>query len=55
MGKLGACELNYWSDIDLVLFIDETSPAISEPYECVDTFSRLGAPGFGAYHAGGYA
>jgi len=41
MGKLGACELNYSSDVDLIVFIDETSPAIGEPYECVETFSRL--------------
>jgi len=41
MGKLGAGELNYSSDIDLVVFIDETSPGIGDPYECVETFSRL--------------
>lgn len=38
MGKLGARELNYSSDIDLIVFIDETRPAIGDPYECVDTF-----------------
>jgi glutamate-ammonia-ligase adenylyltransferase len=41
MGKLGAFELNYSSDIDLIVFIDEHSPAIIDPYECVETFSRL--------------
>lgn len=41
MGKLGARELNYSSDIDLIVFIDETRPAIGDSYECVDTFSRL--------------
>ncbi|SBW13476.1 bifunctional glutamine-synthetase adenylyltransferase/deadenyltransferase [Brucella sp. 10RB9215] len=41
MGKFGARELNYSSDIDLIVFIDETRPAIGDPYECVDTFSRL--------------
>lgn len=41
MGKFGARELNYSSDIDLIVFIDETRPAIGDPYECVETFSRL--------------
>ncbi|MBC2884760.1 bifunctional [glutamine synthetase] adenylyltransferase/[glutamine synthetase]-adenylyl-L-tyrosine phosphorylase [Ochrobactrum sp. CM-21-5] len=41
MGKFGAHELNYSSDIDLIVFVDETKPAIGDPYECVDTFSRL--------------
>ena len=41
MGKFGAFELNYSSDIDLIVFIDEHSPAIVDPYECVETFSRL--------------
>jgi glutamate-ammonia-ligase adenylyltransferase len=41
MGKLGAFELNYSSDIDLIVFIDEQSPAIIDPYESVETFSRL--------------
>jgi glutamate-ammonia-ligase adenylyltransferase len=41
MGKFGAFELNYSSDIDLIVFIDEHSPAIADPYECVETFSRL--------------
>lgn len=41
MGKFGAFELNYSSDIDLIVFIDEHSLAIIDPYECVETFSRL--------------
>lgn len=41
MGKFGSFELNYSSDIDLIVFIDEQSPAITDPYECVETFSRL--------------
>lgn len=41
MGKFGACELNYSSDIDLIILIDEQSPYIGESYECVETFSRL--------------
>ncbi|WP_343313919.1 bifunctional [glutamine synthetase] adenylyltransferase/[glutamine synthetase]-adenylyl-L-tyrosine phosphorylase [Brucella sp. BE17] len=41
MGKFGARELNYSSDIDLIVFIDEMRPAIGDAYECVDTFSRL--------------
>ncbi|WP_420959921.1 bifunctional [glutamine synthetase] adenylyltransferase/[glutamine synthetase]-adenylyl-L-tyrosine phosphorylase [Brucella sp. IR073] len=41
MGKLGAHELNYSSDVDLIVFIDETSDAIGDPLECVETFSRL--------------
>lgn len=41
MGKLGACELNYSSDVDLIIFIDETRPAIGDSYECVETFSRM--------------
>ena len=41
MGKFGARELNYSSDIDLIIFIDDKKPAIIDPYECVETFSRL--------------
>lgn len=41
MGKFGAKELNYSSDIDLIIFIDSERPAIIDPYECVDLFSRL--------------
>lgn len=41
MGKLGACELNYSSDVDLIIFIDETSPHIGDPFESVDVFSKM--------------
>ncbi len=41
MGKFGARELNYSSDIDLIIFIDSARPAITDPYECVDLFSRM--------------
>ncbi len=41
MGKFGAKELNYSSDIDLIVFIDSQRPAITDPYECVDLFSRM--------------
>ncbi|WP_309084154.1 bifunctional [glutamine synthetase] adenylyltransferase/[glutamine synthetase]-adenylyl-L-tyrosine phosphorylase [Chelativorans sp.] len=41
MGKLGARELNYSSDIDLIVLIDPAAPAIVEPLEAVDLFVRL--------------
>ncbi|WP_048649141.1 bifunctional [glutamine synthetase] adenylyltransferase/[glutamine synthetase]-adenylyl-L-tyrosine phosphorylase [Nitratireductor soli] len=41
MGKLGANELNFSSDIDLIVLIDPHAPAIPEPYEAVDLFVRL--------------
>jgi len=41
LGKLGAFELNYSSDIDLIAFIDETAPAIVDVSTSVDVFSRL--------------
>lgn len=41
MGKLGARELNYSSDIDLIVFIDETSSHIGDQYESVDVFSKM--------------
>ncbi|MCZ2203842.1 bifunctional [glutamine synthetase] adenylyltransferase/[glutamine synthetase]-adenylyl-L-tyrosine phosphorylase [Bartonella sp. A05] len=41
MGKLGAGELNYSSDIDLIIFIDETSPHIGDLYESTDVFSKM--------------
>ena len=41
MGKLGARELNYSSDIDLIVFIDETSSHIGEPFESIDVFSKM--------------
>jgi len=41
LGKLGAYELNYSSDIDLIAFIDETAPAIGDVQTSVDVFSKL--------------
>lgn len=41
MGKLGGRELNFSSDIDLILFFDPAAPAIIDPYEAADLFVRL--------------
>ncbi|MXN47098.1 bifunctional [glutamine synthetase] adenylyltransferase/[glutamine synthetase]-adenylyl-L-tyrosine phosphorylase [Shinella kummerowiae] len=41
MGKLGAAELNYSSDIDLVVFFDPMADIAVDPMEAVETFSRL--------------
>lgn len=41
MGKLGARELNYSSDIDLIVFIDEMSLHIGDQYESIDVFSKM--------------
>jgi [glutamine synthetase] adenylyltransferase / [glutamine synthetase]-adenylyl-L-tyrosine phosphorylase len=41
MGKLGAHELNFSSDIDLIVFVDPHAPAIPDPFESVDLFARL--------------
>lgn len=41
MGKLGACELNFSSDIDLIVFFEPTAAAIADPLEATDLFSRL--------------
>ncbi|WP_455482304.1 bifunctional [glutamine synthetase] adenylyltransferase/[glutamine synthetase]-adenylyl-L-tyrosine phosphorylase [Bartonella sp. B35(2025)] len=41
MGKLGAEELNYSSDIDLIVFIDEISPHIGNLHESIDVFSKM--------------
>lgn len=41
MGKLGAHELNFSSDIDLVVFFDPQAPAIVDPLDATDMFSRL--------------
>jgi glutamate-ammonia-ligase adenylyltransferase len=41
MGKLGARELNFSSDIDLVLFFEPDAPAIVDRDDAVDLFSRL--------------
>jgi len=41
MGKLGAHELNFSSDIDLIVFFDPEAPAITDAYEAADLFARL--------------
>ncbi|MCR4268386.1 bifunctional [glutamine synthetase] adenylyltransferase/[glutamine synthetase]-adenylyl-L-tyrosine phosphorylase [Nitratireductor sp. ZSWI3] len=41
MGKLGANELNFSSDIDLIVLVDPQAPAIIDAYEAVDLFVRL--------------
>ena len=41
MGKLGGRELNYSSDVDLILFFDLDVPSIVDRAESVETFSRL--------------
>ncbi|MCO6389487.1 bifunctional [glutamine synthetase] adenylyltransferase/[glutamine synthetase]-adenylyl-L-tyrosine phosphorylase [Aliihoeflea aestuarii] len=41
MGKLGAFELNFSSDIDLILFVDVDAPAILDRLDATDLFSRL--------------
>ena len=41
MGKLGAHELNFSSDIDLIVFVDPYAPAVIDPLESVELFSRL--------------
>ncbi|WP_137901063.1 MULTISPECIES: bifunctional [glutamine synthetase] adenylyltransferase/[glutamine synthetase]-adenylyl-L-tyrosine phosphorylase [Phyllobacteriaceae] len=41
MGKLGANELNFSSDIDLVVFFDPFAPAVIDPLDATELFSRL--------------
>ena len=41
MGKLGAFELNYSSDIDLVVFYEPQAPLIIDPQDAPETFGRL--------------
>ena len=41
MGKLGAHELNFSSDIDLIVFFDPEAPAVRDPLDATDVFSRL--------------
>ncbi|CAN7430653.1 bifunctional [glutamine synthetase] adenylyltransferase/[glutamine synthetase]-adenylyl-L-tyrosine phosphorylase [Mesorhizobium sp. LjNodule214] len=41
MGKLGAHELNFSSDIDLVVFFDLEAPAVVDPLDATELFSRL--------------
>ncbi|RYE70880.1 MAG: bifunctional [glutamine synthetase] adenylyltransferase/[glutamine synthetase]-adenylyl-L-tyrosine phosphorylase, partial [Hyphomicrobiales bacterium] len=40
MGKLGGGELNYSSDIDLIVLFDPEAPAILDADEAIDLFSR---------------
>ncbi len=41
MGKGGACELNYSSDIDLIVFFDRDRARLTDPMESVDFFVRM--------------
>ena len=41
MGKLGARELNYSSDIDLIVLFDPDAGLVPDPMEAVETLSRL--------------
>jgi len=41
MGKYGAHELNYSSDIDLIVFFDRDVARLADPDEAVDLFVRL--------------
>jgi [glutamine synthetase] adenylyltransferase / [glutamine synthetase]-adenylyl-L-tyrosine phosphorylase len=41
MGKLGARELNYSSDIDLVVFFEPDAGVVEDPSEATDIFSRM--------------
>jgi glutamate-ammonia-ligase adenylyltransferase len=41
MGKLGASELNYSSDIDIVVFFDEQAGILSDPEDAIEIFPRL--------------
>jgi glutamate-ammonia-ligase adenylyltransferase len=41
MGKLGASELNYSSDIDVVVFFDEQAGILADPEEAIEVFPRL--------------
>lgn len=41
MGKLGACELNYSSDIDLVIFFDEEAGIVPDPDDAIEIFPRM--------------
>lgn len=41
MGKLGAGELNYSSDIDLVVFYDVEAGILADPLEASETYGRM--------------
>ncbi|KQV63850.1 bifunctional [glutamine synthetase] adenylyltransferase/[glutamine synthetase]-adenylyl-L-tyrosine phosphorylase [Rhizobium sp. Root1220] len=41
MGKLGASELNYSSDIDLVVFFDQEAGIVPDPDDAIEIFPRM--------------
>ena len=41
MGKLGASELNYSSDIDVVVFFDEQAGILADPEDAIEEFPRM--------------
>jgi glutamate-ammonia-ligase adenylyltransferase len=41
MGKMGACELNYSSDIDLIVFFDPDTPAVSPDVDAAQLYVRV--------------
>lgn len=41
MGKLGACELNYSSDIDLVVFFEAEAGILVSPEDATETYGRM--------------
>lgn len=41
MGKLGANELNFSSDIDLIALLEPEAPAVTDPLEATELFVRL--------------
>ena len=41
MGKLGARELNYSSDIDLVVFFDASAGIVGDPLDSAEIFARM--------------
>lgn len=41
MGKLGAQELNYSSDIDAVVFFEPTAGIVADPLDALETFGRM--------------
>ncbi len=41
MGKLGGCELNFSSDIDLLVLFDPLAPAVIDRFEAAELFVRL--------------
>jgi glutamate-ammonia-ligase adenylyltransferase len=46
MGKHGAGELNYSSDIDIVVFFDPEAGIVADPDEATDTYSRAWCGGW---------